>query len=730
MMSLFSRTLNSTMRTAFVFLIAVAFLRGRETVAGTWRPLANLPPSGVNLMVQLPDGTVMCARNNGSVIGNLWYRLTPDATGSYVNGTWTTLAAMHDTRLYYPSQVLRDGRLFVAGGEYGTGGPRAEVYDPLSNVWTQLTIPASLWNPASNDFYDCNSEILPNGNVLLMPVFPHSSGIPLIYDPVANAWSNAGRLFRGSYQDEASWVKLPDDSILTIDPFGTFSERYIPSTNTWVNDGVVPVSLYDPYGFELGAGVLLHTGKAFFLGSTGHTALYTPSGTTSPGTWVAGPDIPGSRGTPDAPAAVMVTGNVLCAVSPVPTSGNHFPSPTTFYEYDPVANSFISVGAPVGSSDNIPTYQEAMLDLPDGSVLYSHFARQLYVYMPSGAPLAIGKPTINSITPNGDGSYHLIGTKLNGISEGASYGDDLQMNSNYPLVRLTADHSVYYARTYNWSRTSVQTGSAPVSTEFVLPAGLPPGDYSLEVVANGNPSDPVAFSTCSLLAVNPISDESATCGAFFSSAAPGTSSGSMPITWSLDPGAPDGMVIDSGSGVVSWPNPVAIDSPYSITTRATNGCSNDSETWNLTVSPDAPTIDFIADAHAVCGAPYTSSTPSTSGGVEPLNWSLISGPPGMTINALNGTVSWPSPTAAGSPFTISVQAASTGNCGDSAPLDWQLSVVVGDFTGDGLVTEADIPGFVDDLLPDPGAPICAGDLNGDGVVDGLDIAEFDVALGV
>jgi hypothetical protein len=127
-----------------------------------------------------------------------------------------------------------------------------------------------------------------------------------------------------------------------------------------------------------------------------------------------------------------------------------------------------------------------MLVLPDGNILYSHMTSQLYVYHPSGSPLAAGKPVINNITPNGDGSYHLTGTGFNGISEGATYGDDLQMNSNYPLVRLTSGGgTVYYARTYNWSRTSVMTGSAIVTTEFTPPTSLPAGVYSLAVVANG-----------------------------------------------------------------------------------------------------------------------------------------------------------------------------------------------------------------------------------------------------
>jgi hypothetical protein len=481
-------------------------------LAQTWTRLTNNAPAGINLMLLLSDGTVMAANNNGSTIGRAWYKLTPNATGSYVNGTWTTLASMIDTRLYYSAQVLKDGRVFVAGGEYGTGASKAEVYDPVANTWTAVNPPTSVLNPGatspvtggSQAFVDSNSEILDNGNVLIAPVSPRVSGQPVIYNPTTNTWAAGPNYVRGGYQDEASWVKLPDQTILTIDPFGTNSERYNPATNTWINDGVVPVSLYDPFGSELGASFLLPNGKAFYLGSTGHTALYTPSGSASPGAWQAGPDIPGAHGTPDAPAAMMVTGHILCAVSPVPTSGNHFPTPTTFYEYDPVANAFTSVAAPVGASDPISSYQSAMLVLPDGGILYSHMANTVYEYRPSGAPLALGKPVILNIMQNGDGSYHLVGTGLNGISEGAAYGDDLQMNSNYPIVRINhSNGNTYYARSYNWSGTSVMTGATVLSTEYRLPAGLPTGQYTVSVVANGNASDPYTGDPCPVFTQNP-----------------------------------------------------------------------------------------------------------------------------------------------------------------------------------------------------------------------------------
>src|SRR5439155_18460980 len=89
-------------------------------------------------------------------------------------------------------------------------------------------------------------------------------------------------------QNEACWVRLPNDNILTVDAFGTNSEHYVPSLNQWFNDGDVPVSLYG-FGGELGAGFVLPNGNVFYLGGTTHTAIYIPGSTASAaGTLVAG----------------------------------------------------------------------------------------------------------------------------------------------------------------------------------------------------------------------------------------------------------------------------------------------------------------------------------------------------------------------------------------------------------------------------------------------------------
>jgi len=447
-------------------------------------------------MLLLSDGTVLAERSG---ISSDWYRLTPDTNGSYVTGTWSTLASMHSTRLYYSSQVLTNGRVFFAGAEYGTGWDTAEVYDPVSNAWTQITVPPGLLdtnNVVGSDgsdsagFLDMISEILANGDVLMAPVGPASCGETVIYSPDTNTCLQGPSVLNACDQDETSWVKLPDNSILTIDPFGTETERYIPSLNQWVEDATVSQDLWSTND-ELGAGFLLPTGQVFFLGGNGQTALYAPTGTSSPGTWTTGPTIPGGFGINDAPAAMMIDGNVLCAVG----SATTYNAPTYFYEYNPFSNSFTQVSGPTGTSYNDSPYNTRMLDLPDGTVLFSDGdSSQLYEYRPTGSALVAGVPTISNITENADGSYLLTGTLLNGISEGAAYGDDAQMNSNYPIIRMTAGNGrVYFARSFNWSSTGVMTGTNLVTTEFAVPAGLPVGTYSVVVVANGISSAPFSL---------------------------------------------------------------------------------------------------------------------------------------------------------------------------------------------------------------------------------------------
>ena len=610
---------------------------------GTWTPIATTAPHGSGGgMLLLSDGSVLVKSNSGGgSYGNIYDKLTPNSSGSYINGTWSSIAPMINTRLYYSSQVLKDGRVYVAGGEYGTGGSSGEVYNPLTNTWTAAPAPGATLS-------DANSEILEDGRILQALVSGNLTGTK-IYDPVSNTYANGPTAL--GIHNESAWVKLPDNSILYVNRLSTSSERYIPATNSWIADATVPVQLYDPYGDETGGGLLLPDGRALFLGSSGHNAYYTPSGSTAPGTWMAAPDFPNAQGTPDAPCAMMINGKVLCDASPVPTSSNHFPSPTTFYEFDPVTNVFTAISAPGGGATlNSSTYVTCFLNLPDGRILYSlQGSSQYYVYTPVGSPVASGKPTITSVTPAGTNTYHISGTLFNGISEGASYGDDWQMNSNYPIVRLTNGSNVYYCRTSNWNSTGVMRGSATDDATFTTPASLPNANYSLYVVANGIASDPISFSpnaTASVSIAITSGSNPSCAGASVTFTATPTNGGTTPAyQWKVD---------GTNAGT---------NSPTFTTTTLTNGqvvnCimtsnlpnvqGNPATSNNITMTITTPipaAVSIGASATTICaGASVTFTATPTNGGSSPTYQWTVNGanagtnsPTFITSSLTNGQV--------------------------------------------------------------------------------------------
>ncbi|MGH7952116.1 MAG: kelch repeat-containing protein, partial [Limisphaerales bacterium] len=142
-----------------LLLAAMALMMPLQMKAGgTWKPLAHSAPGGAQYEL-MSDGTVL-----GCDGGQNWYRLTPDIHGSYANGTWSQIgqiASMNYSRLYFSSEVLTNGNLYVAGGEYGNGFDHAELYNAQANTWTVIA------QPPNNPYYsDWNSDMLPNGDVL------------------------------------------------------------------------------------------------------------------------------------------------------------------------------------------------------------------------------------------------------------------------------------------------------------------------------------------------------------------------------------------------------------------------------------------------------------------------------------------------------------------------------------------------------------------------------------
>ena len=470
---------------------------------GWWTQLANKPGFNASTMLLLTDGSVMCQEQGGK----RWKKLTPDASGSYVNGTWSDLAPMHWTRRYYASAVLADGRVFISGGEYSDAGSetnKTEIYEPTTDTWTEIAAPAS-WNRVG----DAACAVLPDGRLLLGNLDDTRTAI---FDPATDTFS-AGPT-KGSSSSEESWVLLPDETVVTVQCNGTRrAEKYVAAANTWVDGGTLPTGIIEVASSEIGAGILLDDGRAFFAGANNHTALYTPPALASaPGTWAMGPDFPNDAngqmvGCKDSPSCLLTNGKVLVSAGPVDGVRGDFLAPTYFFEFD---GANLHRVADPGNATNVP-YIGRMLLLPTGQVLYAAQTNGIYVYNYFGCVDCAAHPQITSspATVRPFHSYTLHGRLLNGLSQAVGYGDDASAATNYPMVRIRhlASGTLTYCRTFDHSTMGVGTGATVHSTNFFVPCGIRTGASEISVVADGVVSEAVPLNVLPCRLRWPIFDE-------------------------------------------------------------------------------------------------------------------------------------------------------------------------------------------------------------------------------
>lgn len=500
-------------------------------MSGTWQALNAFltPPApfNVGVMLLLTDGRVM-AHSPGTPD---WAALSPDDSGSYHSGIWSKLAPLPNSKnipkskggptyapTFFSSAVLADGTVFVAGGEYNNnatnGTPEVLVamrYDPDADAWTELPLP-----PGFDAIGDAPTCVLSDGRLLMGS---NDSNSTAIYDPNENTWTAAGQRAAGTTSSEETWTLLPDGAVLTVlcSGGGTLKTayKYIPTKDEWVAEAdtsnVLPLNCNDGNIPEIGPALLLPDGRVFVIGATGATALYTlPAGSTlaapstANGSWQAGPSMVDAQGNTwlpnDVPGVLNIDGTVLCLGGAGPPCTANNLSPSKFFLFDPTANTLKESAQP--STANAFCEFFLMLLLPTGEVLLSNRSNSIQVFTPSGSPNNAWRPVITEcpstigppIGPLGAGAI-ISGFNFNGFSQACSYGDDAQMATNYPLVRIqhNATGKVVYCKTLNHSTMAVATTAQPqlaTSTQFNLPENTLPGMHNLFVVANGIPSAP------------------------------------------------------------------------------------------------------------------------------------------------------------------------------------------------------------------------------------------------
>jgi hypothetical protein len=695
-----------TFAVAFQFGVA-ALVAGWSGAAhaASWVPVAAAAPATLDTCLLLTNGTVMCHQSSS----NQWHRLSPDQSGSYINGAWDSppISPMPngtDTSfgacatgctygpLYFASAVLADGRVVVIGGEYNT--PGGQVWTNMGFMYDPATDPpggtcpgcgswsAQLTNPfPGNNFGDAQSVILQNGTMLIAGVLDRTQPGNVnkkmaSFDPATLTFTAFTPIGKADGNDEENWNILPDGTFLTVDSTTSSQyEIYNATTNTWTA-GAMPVNLADtPTGSaEVGPCILRPDGGlvCFSATQTGLNAIYD----TITGTWSRPADIdfpevpmqsPNHFAVKDGPASLLPNGNVLVMASPVDDNKDNFNPPSHMYEVQYEAGNLIAVEDPANAS-SFASYQGRMLLLPSGEVLLTANgggSSDVTVYTAGGTPLDGWRPVITSspsqVLPGN--SYTISGRLFNGFSEGAAYGDDAQMATNYPLVRITntASGHVVYARTHNHSRMGVEavTSTEVVSTTFDAPAGMEPGPSTLVVVANGIPSASVGISTNRppvAVCRNVTKNANGMC---VGTALPGdVDNGSSdpdgdPITCTLAPAGP--FALGATSVVLTCVDPSGATGSCTATitvvdatpptlmvpaNRASSICT-DSSSINVgqaTVTDNCPGATVSGQVIAKNGVPLAPPIPVTGGlatlgvGTYTVRWTATDGPNTVTAN--------------------------------------------------------------------------------------------------
>ncbi|RMG89365.1 MAG: hypothetical protein D6706_21485, partial [Chloroflexi bacterium] len=197
-----------------------------------------------NSTTLLADGRVLVAGSDGSIF------YSPDSSAAEIydpaTNTWTPTGFMTMGRSGHLAVLLNDGRVLVAGNQWGDTS--AEIYDPAAETWTPTG--------GMNDHHGHGTiSLLPDGRVLVVggDTFDFVQGeitsdTAEIYDPATGAWQYTGSLSGPRRYHTAT--TLADGRILVAagrdqnNAWLGSVEIYDPATGTWSLTGPMNDSRY------------------------------------------------------------------------------------------------------------------------------------------------------------------------------------------------------------------------------------------------------------------------------------------------------------------------------------------------------------------------------------------------------------------------------------------------------------------------------------------------------
>lgn len=161
-----------------------------DPACGTWTTTGSMiSPRAAHAALLLPNGKVLVAGGDDdystSPTTSAGYRLASAEIYDPSTGSWTNTGVMHYARDYFPITLLPNGKVFVARGDFSSGG---ELFDPAKGVWTAL-------NPTSTNRWNRTATLLPDERVLITggtDGLGHHYSSAELYD-VGSGFSNSWR---------------------------------------------------------------------------------------------------------------------------------------------------------------------------------------------------------------------------------------------------------------------------------------------------------------------------------------------------------------------------------------------------------------------------------------------------------------------------------------------------------------------------------------------------------
>jgi hypothetical protein len=213
--------------------------------------------------------------SNGNTLvagGDPWYGMgsAPLNIAQIYNegsGTFSYTSSMGAGRRFSTGTALSNGKVLVVGGRIFGWGPEAELFDPSSNTFSTVSLPA-----IGSDEGSHTATLLGNGNVLLTS---GTSTAAYQYNPSTNSASATGSQI--SARNDAGAIRLGSGKVLVFGGYDAWGNQlssaatYDPNTGSWSATGNMVLTGW------LGEAGPLSSGGAIIVGYGNSTQVYNPS---------------------------------------------------------------------------------------------------------------------------------------------------------------------------------------------------------------------------------------------------------------------------------------------------------------------------------------------------------------------------------------------------------------------------------------------------------------------